>query len=49
MSPNGGGKPTGELAEAIDRDFGSFEEFKAQFAKAGATRLDLVGLGCVFI
>ena len=38
MSPNGGGKPTGELAEAIDRDFGSFEEFKAQFAKAGATR-----------
>lgn len=38
MSPNGGGKPTGELAEAIERDFGSFEEFKAQFAKAGATR-----------
>ncbi len=38
MSPNGGGKPTGELAEAIERDFGSFEEFKAQFARAGATR-----------
>lgn len=38
MSPNGGGLPTGELAAAIDRDFGSFEEFKAQFAKAGATR-----------
>ena len=38
MSPNGGGKPTGELAEAIDAAFGSFEEFKAQFAKAGATR-----------
>ena len=38
MSPNGGGKPTGELAEAIDTAFGSFEEFKAQFAKAGATR-----------
>nr|WP_294775191.1 superoxide dismutase [uncultured Flavobacterium sp.] len=38
MSPNGGGLPTGDLAEAIERDFGSFEEFKAQFAKAGATR-----------
>lgn len=38
MSPTGGGKPSGELAAAIDRDFGSFEEFKAQFAKAGATR-----------
>ncbi len=25
MSPNGGGKPSGELAEAIDRDFGSYE------------------------
>ena len=24
LSPNGGGEPTGELAEAIDRDFGSF-------------------------
>ena len=29
MTPGGGGKPTGELAEAIDRDFGSFDEFKA--------------------
>ena len=38
MAPNGGGLPTGELAEAIERDFKSFEEFKAQFAKAGATR-----------
>lgn len=38
MSPNGGGLPTGELAEAIERDFKSFDEFKAQFAKAGATR-----------
>ena len=38
MSPNGGGLPTGDLAEAIERDFKSFEEFKAQFAKAGATR-----------
>jgi len=30
LSPNGGGKPTGELASAIDRDFGSFDKFKAQ-------------------
>ena len=27
LSPNGGGKPTGALAAAIDEDFGSFEEF----------------------
>lgn len=32
MSPNGGGQPTGELAEAIERDFGSFEKFQAHFA-----------------
>jgi superoxide dismutase, Fe-Mn family len=38
MAPNAGGKPTGELAAAIDAAYGSFEEFKAQFAKAGATR-----------
>jgi Fe-Mn family superoxide dismutase len=38
MAPNAGGLPTGELAEAIDRDFGSFDAFKEQFAKAGATR-----------
>ena len=38
MSPNGGGLPSGDLADAIDAAFGSFEEFKAQFAKAGATR-----------
>ena len=38
MSANGGGLPTGDLAAAIDRDFGSFEEFKARFAKAGATQ-----------
>ncbi|MDK4268435.1 superoxide dismutase [Corynebacterium accolens] len=34
LSPNGGGEPTGELAEAIDRDFGSFEKFKAHFSAA---------------
>jgi Fe-Mn family superoxide dismutase len=38
MSPNGGGLPTGDLAAAIDKDFGSFDAFKAEFAKAGATR-----------
>jgi Fe-Mn family superoxide dismutase len=38
MSPNGGGLPKGDLAAAIDKDFGSFEEFKAAFAKAGATQ-----------
>ena len=38
MSPNGGGEPTGELADAIERDFGSFAEFKAKFAKAGASQ-----------
>ena len=38
MSPNGGGKPTGDLEAAIEKAFGSFEEFKATFAKAAATR-----------
>ncbi len=38
MSSNGGGLPKGDLLEAIERDFVSFDEFKAQFAKAGATR-----------
>ncbi len=38
MSPNGGGAPSGALGEAIDRDFGSFENFKDEFSKAAATR-----------
>jgi Fe-Mn family superoxide dismutase len=38
MAPNAGGLPSGELAAAIDKDFGSFDEFKKQFATAGATR-----------
>ncbi|HMC96632.1 MAG TPA: superoxide dismutase, partial [Flavobacteriales bacterium] len=38
MAPNAGGKPAGELAQAIDRDFGSFGAFKEKFSAAGATR-----------
>ena len=38
MSPNGGGAPSGALADAIDSAFGSFEGFKDAFAKAAATR-----------
>ncbi len=38
MAPNSGGTPSGELAEAITRDFGSFDAFKEKFAAAGATR-----------
>jgi Fe-Mn family superoxide dismutase len=38
LSPKGGGVPTGELEEAIDKSFGSFEEFKAKFNKAATTR-----------
>ncbi len=38
MSPNGGGNPSGDLASAIDEDFGSFDAFKEEFSKAAATR-----------
>jgi len=38
LSPNGGGQPTGALAEAIDSKFGSFDAFKEEFAKAATTR-----------
>ena len=38
MSPNGGGAPSGELADAINASFGSFDSFKEEFAKAAATR-----------
>jgi Fe-Mn family superoxide dismutase len=38
MKPNGGGKPTGDLAAAIERDFGGFDKFSAAFADAGATQ-----------
>ena len=38
MAPNAGGAPTGELAEKINEAFGSFDNFKTEIAKAGATR-----------
>lgn len=38
LSPKGGGEPTGDLEAAIDKAFGSFDEFKAKFAKAAATQ-----------
>jgi superoxide dismutase, Fe-Mn family len=38
MSPNGGGLPTGDLKDAIEAAFGTFEEFKARFSKAGITQ-----------
>lgn len=38
LSPNGGGKPSGELAAAIDKQFGSFEKMQEEFNKAATTR-----------
>jgi Fe-Mn family superoxide dismutase len=38
MKPHGGGQPTGDLAAAITRDFGSFDKFKEEFSNAGATQ-----------
>jgi Fe-Mn family superoxide dismutase len=37
MSPDGGGKPEGELAAAIEESFGTFEDFKAQLSEATTT------------
>jgi len=46
MSSEGGGEPSGKLAEQIEKDFGSFEKFKEEFsAKAG----QLFGSGWVFL
>jgi Fe-Mn family superoxide dismutase len=38
IKPNGGGTPTGALADKISADFGSFEAFVDEFKKAGATQ-----------
>jgi len=38
LSANGGGEPTGELAEAINNTFGSFADLKTKVSEAGATR-----------
>lgn len=38
MSPNGGGNPTGAIADAINAEFGSYDKFKDEFSKAAATR-----------
>ena len=38
LSPTGGGEPTGELAEAINSAFGSFDGFKQKFSNAAATQ-----------
>ncbi len=38
MSPDGGGEPAGELAEAINSTFGSFDDFRAKFKEAGINR-----------
>ncbi len=44
MAPNAGGEPRGELAKAIERDFGSFAAFKAHFI-AAATKVEGSGWG----
>ena len=38
MKPNGGGQPTGDLAAAIQRDFGGFDKFAEAFSNAAATQ-----------
>ncbi|MCM3846253.1 superoxide dismutase [Pseudonocardia sp. DR1-2] len=37
LSPDGGDKPTGDLAAAIEKDFGSFDAFRAHFTAAATT------------
>ena len=38
MGPNCGGRPEGQLAASIEKDFGSFDEFKSKFSSAAGTR-----------
>jgi len=38
MKPNGGGQPSGDLADAIKRDFGSVDEFSKKFGEAATTQ-----------
>src|SRR5690606_28839426 len=38
LSPKGGGAPTGAVAQAIDKSFGSFDEFKKKFSEAAVAR-----------
>jgi len=38
MSPNGGGNPAGKIADAINDNYGSYDNFKVEFSKAAATR-----------
>ncbi|GLR17528.1 superoxide dismutase [Portibacter lacus] len=38
MSPNGGGAPTGDVADAINKSFGSYEDFQTKFAAAAGSR-----------
>ena len=46
MGPNGGGAPNGNVANAIDAAFGTFDAFKEQFSAAGAARF---GSGWVWL
>jgi Fe-Mn family superoxide dismutase len=38
IGPNAGGKPAGDIADAITKDFGSFDSFKEKFSSAAANR-----------
>ncbi|MCF8230729.1 MAG: superoxide dismutase [Bacteroidales bacterium] len=46
LDPDGGGKPSGDLLRMIERDFGSFEEFKTQFTNSATT---LFGSGWIWL